>query len=73
MILVCKLSQRSVACLRAGAALFGTGWGMYGVCPGPGLALVGAHPLAAGPLAFVGAMCGGMRLAGPAMKALRLA
>lgn len=47
--------------LVAGAALFGAGWGIAGLCPGP--ALVGAASLAPSTLAFVGAMLAGMGLA----------
>ena len=28
--------------LFAGAALFGTGWGIAGICPGPALVLIGS-------------------------------
>lgn len=52
--------------LVGGAALFGVGWGLVGICPGPGLVLLGF----AGPAAwlFFGAMGAGQlvaRLAGP--------
>lgn len=30
--------------LVAGAALFGVGWGMSGICPGPGIALIAYLP-----------------------------
>lgn len=44
--------------LLAGAALFGVGWGLAGICPGPGIVnlLVGGP----GAVAFVGAMVVGM-------------
>jgi uncharacterized protein len=44
--------------LIAGAALFGLGWGLSGFCPGPALASIAQG--AAGTLAFVAAMLGGM-------------
>lgn len=44
--------------LLAGSALFGVGWGLAGICPGPALVLVGAG-LPQG-LLFVAAMIGGM-------------
>ncbi|MGH8460133.1 MAG: DUF6691 family protein [Stenotrophobium sp.] len=44
--------------LIAGAAIFGIGWGMVGICPGPGFAgLVSGVPLIA---LFVAAMLAGM-------------
>ena len=46
--------------LIAGAVLFGLGWGLSGLCPGP--ALVGAAGGALPMLAFVAAMAAGMRL-----------
>ncbi len=46
--------------LVAGAALFGVGWGVGGVCPGPGL--VGAPSLTLPLLLFVGGMLLGMGL-----------
>jgi uncharacterized membrane protein YedE/YeeE len=46
--------------LIGGAALFGIGWGLGGVCPGPGL--VGAVSLASPLLLFVGGMTLGMGL-----------
>ena len=49
--------------LVAGSALFGVGWGMAGVCPGPALTIL---PLAGAQLGnvvlFVAAMVGGMVL-----------
>jgi uncharacterized membrane protein YedE/YeeE len=44
--------------LTSGAVLFGTGWGISGLCPGPGLADLAINPLPA--LAFVGALLAGM-------------
>lgn len=44
--------------LLAGSALFGVGWGLAGICPGPALVLAGAG-LPQG-LLFVAAMIGGM-------------
>jgi len=46
--------------LIGGAALFGSGWALGGLCPGPGL--VGAGALGMNALLFVGAMLGGMQL-----------
>lgn len=47
--------------LVLGAALFGVGWGLAGVCPGP--AVTDLALLRTDVLAFVGAMVGGMLLA----------
>jgi uncharacterized protein len=44
--------------LILGAALFGMGWGMSGICPGPGL--VSGASLSGNALLFVGAMLLGM-------------
>jgi uncharacterized membrane protein YedE/YeeE len=44
--------------LAIGAALFGVGWGLAGLCPGPALASLGALRPAA--LVFVPAMIAGM-------------
>ncbi len=46
--------------LVAGAALFGVGWGVAGLCPGPALANLALSPLPAA--VFVSAMAGGMAL-----------
>lgn len=47
--------------LVLGAAIFGIGWGVGGICPGPGIAnLAALHPEA---LAFVPAMALGMLIA----------
>lgn len=48
--------------LLPGAGLFGVGWGLSGICPGPGLILlVSADPAA---YVFGAAMAAGMLLAG---------
>src|SRR6267143_3198276 len=46
--------------LIVGAALFGIGWGLVGLCPGP--ALESLATLSPGIIAFVAAMAGGMLL-----------
>ena len=46
--------------LIGGAALFGIGWGIAGLCPGPGIAALVIEPAAAA--IFVIAMLGGMAL-----------
>jgi uncharacterized membrane protein YedE/YeeE len=46
--------------LIVGAALFGVGWGLVGLCPGP--ALESLATLSPGVIAFVAAMAGGMLL-----------
>lgn len=46
--------------LLAGAAIFGIGWGLAGICPGPGLVLFGMSPTAPAILAFVLAMLIGL-------------
>lgn len=46
--------------LAVGAIMFGMGWGIGGLCPGPALADLGIVPLAV--LPFVGAMFAGMAL-----------
>ncbi len=45
--------------LLVGAALFGAGWGIGGICPGPGVVTLtsGTNTRV---IAFVAAMCGGM-------------
>jgi uncharacterized protein len=69
------IRQRIDLPLVSGAALFGVGWGLAGICPGPALAdLVTLEPKV---LMFVAAMLGGMIVASLlrgrvyAMKALR--
>ncbi len=44
--------------LVIGSALFGVGWGLAGICPGPGMVLVGAGMTKG--LIFVAAMLAGM-------------
>jgi uncharacterized membrane protein YedE/YeeE len=46
--------------LLSGAALFGVGWGLVGLCPGPALTILPIRPVQAG--LFVIAMLAGMRL-----------
>ena len=48
--------------LLLGAVLFGLGWGLSGICPGPGLVLLGYG--ARGAFVFAAAMIIGTRLAG---------
>lgn len=47
--------------LLAGAAIFGVGWGLGGICPGPGLVLL--TTLAPGAYVFVASMIAGALLA----------
>lgn len=44
--------------LVAGSALFGIGWGLAGICPGPAVAILGLDPAAI--LPFLAAMLAGM-------------
>ncbi len=44
--------------LIGGSALFGIGWGIAGLCPGPGFAALAIEPISAA--IFVVAMMGGM-------------
>ncbi|WP_427963367.1 DUF6691 family protein [Altererythrobacter sp.] len=46
--------------LVGGSALFGIGWGIGGLCPGPGVAALAIKPVSAA--IFVVAMLGGMAL-----------
>jgi uncharacterized membrane protein YedE/YeeE len=48
--------------LVLGAAIFGLGWGLSGICPGPGLVLLGG--LSAQAFAFVAAMAVGLLVGG---------
>jgi uncharacterized membrane protein YedE/YeeE len=63
-LLACRLdlpTRRDVdPRLLSGAALFGVGWGLVGLCPGPALTILLIRPVQAG--LFVAAMIGGMRL-----------
>jgi len=51
-------TRRLDARLAIGAVLFGVGWGIGGLCPGPGVAALSTQP--AGAAVFVAAMLGGM-------------
>ena len=44
--------------LLSGAVLFGVGWGLAGLCPGPAIASLAVNPVPAA--IFVGAMAAGM-------------
>lgn len=46
--------------LVAGSTLFGIGWGIAGICPGPAVAILGLEPVAI--LPFIAAMLVGMLL-----------
>jgi uncharacterized membrane protein YedE/YeeE len=62
-------ASRPDARLVSGAVLFGIGWGLAGLCPGPALvaALTGGVPA----LAFLAAMLAGMALARRLATAIR--
>ncbi len=47
--------------LVIGAAIFGAGWGLSGICPGPGIVWLGIKPLEVAP--FIGAVLIGSCLA----------
>ena len=50
--------------LLIGAAIFGVGWGLAGICPGPGLVLLGSFDIGALifiPAVIVGSFLGRMR------------
>ncbi|ESQ90990.1 DUF6691 family protein [Asticcacaulis benevestitus] len=47
--------------LGAGAAIFGVGWGLSGICPGPAIVWLGFDPLAI--LPFIGAVLVGAFIA----------
>lgn len=55
-----QLPQSTVVDRRlvGGGLMFGVGWGLAGLCPGPALVVAGSGDLKA--LAFVGAMVAGM-------------
>ena len=66
----CDIANRNPidTSLVVGAVLFGVGWGMSGICPGPALIIaVGGVP---GGLLFVAAMAAGMRLSGIVLRRL---
>jgi len=46
--------------LTFGSALFGVGWGLAGLCPGPGIASLAVNPIPAG--IFVASMFAGMTI-----------
>ena len=48
--------------LIVGAAIFGIGWGVAGVCPGPAIVWLGLSPMAVAP--FILALIAGAWLAG---------
>jgi hypothetical protein len=48
--------------LVSGAVMFGTGWAMTGLCPGPLLVCLGATPFSPGLLVVLGAVCVGIKL-----------
>lgn len=52
--------------LIGGSAIFGIGWGLAGICPGPALVDLSIAPVPA--LVFVAAMLGGLALAGRPVK-----
>ncbi|MBD3662902.1 DUF6691 family protein [Sulfitobacter aestuariivivens] len=54
--------------LSIGAMLFGAGWGLVGLCPGPAIASISYGGL--GGLIFLVAMVAGMRAAPPAKRLL---
>lgn len=59
----CKVPQGKVdSQLLAGAALFGLGWGLTGLCPAPAVARLGLFPLELSTWAFVLAMFAGFKI-----------
>ena len=56
--------------LISGAAIFGIGWGIAGICPGPGIAALAVHPISA--RFFVFAMAAGAWLHSLIFSARRL-
>lgn len=56
----CPSNKEITKPLVLGSLLFGIGWGLIGLCPGPAIVAVGALNLQA--LLFTGAMLGGMLL-----------
>ncbi len=59
-------TKRIDARLIGGSALFGLGWGLAGVCPGPALVLLGGDGLSA--LVFVAALLAGGWIADQALR-----
>ena len=57
-ISICRTLRAIDAPLLLGAAIFGVGWGLAGVCPGPGIVDVGF--LSPSAMIFVAAMAAGM-------------
>ena len=56
--------------LVVGSALFGLGWGLAGVCPGPHIVCLGASPAAAAPLLMLAFVTLGILLSEPVRAAL---
>jgi uncharacterized membrane protein YedE/YeeE len=52
--------------LVVGAALFGVGWGLSGLCPGPAVVALASGQL--GAIVFVGSMVAGMALVDPTRR-----
>jgi uncharacterized protein len=63
--------ERIAPRLVAGSALFGVGWGLSGLCPGPAVSSLATGEI--GPLVFVSAMIGGMALYRAAASTFKLA
>ncbi len=61
-------SRKITPGLAAGSLLFGAGWGLAGLCPGPAMASLSYNGTSG--LVFVASMVGGMILAVPAKRAL---
>lgn len=58
--LPCSARKDTDGRLFLGASIFGIGWGLAGVCPGPGIVLLGSPSVESA--AFVAAMLAGMLL-----------
>ena len=58
--------------LVVGALAFGVGWGLSGLCPGPHLVTLAAHPTSAGLLLMLASVSTGMALAQPLARLARL-
>lgn len=59
-VIPCKLQNNINGQLFIGAGLFGIGWGLSGICPGPGIVLIGRPSIATG--VFIVALICGMLL-----------